>query len=194
MASSTPSSVLSAKIQAAIQAALASQAQAYESQLAESCKAMLRLEDHLDNLQVNSKAATPQCPKQAGSEPAPNSFKPRLAQTPVRATPAVQFTPKATYKTASQPSRSTPAKKRLNQVTMADYPKAFEGTKEGFTVHIKILWGMLEPNSVPPPADKDTMAHFNSSFSTIAAVQQAIDNELGVTLMAQAEIETLKDA
>ncbi|KAG0147850.1 hypothetical protein CROQUDRAFT_42195 [Cronartium quercuum f. sp. fusiforme G11] len=141
---------------------------------------MLCLEDRLDNLQVNSKSATPQRPKRAGSEPAPNSFKPRLAQTPVRATPA--------------PSRSTPAKKRPNQVTTADYPKGFEGTKDGFTVHIKILWGMLEPNSVPPPADKDTMARFNSSFSTIAAVQQAIDNESGVTLMAQAEIETLKDA
>ncbi|KAG0152479.1 hypothetical protein CROQUDRAFT_85578 [Cronartium quercuum f. sp. fusiforme G11] len=38
------------------------------------------------------------------------------------------------------------------------------------------------------------MARFNSSFSTIAAVQQAIDNESGVTLMAQAEIEMLKDA
>ncbi|KAG0150417.1 hypothetical protein CROQUDRAFT_87909 [Cronartium quercuum f. sp. fusiforme G11] len=194
MASSTPSSALSAKIQATVQAALASQAQAYESQLAESCKAMLHLEDRLNNLQVNLKAATPQCPKRAGSEPAPNSLKPRLAQTPVWATPAVRFTPKATHKMASQPSGSTPAKKRPNQVTTADYPKGFEGTKEGFTIHIKILWGMLEPNLVPPPADKDTMARFNSSFSTITVVQQAIDNELGVTLMAQAEIETLKDA
>ncbi|KAG0152623.1 hypothetical protein CROQUDRAFT_146395 [Cronartium quercuum f. sp. fusiforme G11] len=117
------------KVMAAVQAALASQAQAYESQLAESRKAMLRLEDHLDNLQVNPKAATPQHPKRAGSEPAPNSLKPRLAQTPVRATPTVQFTPKATHKTASQPSGSTPAKKRPNQVTTADYPKGFEGTK-----------------------------------------------------------------
>ncbi|KAG0141470.1 hypothetical protein CROQUDRAFT_98744 [Cronartium quercuum f. sp. fusiforme G11] len=50
---------LMAEIQATFQAALASQAQAYESQLAESHKAMSHLEDHLNDIKVVSKAVTP---------------------------------------------------------------------------------------------------------------------------------------
>lgn len=59
-------------------------------------------------------------------------------------------------------------------------------------MHIKLMWGMIEAGSIPPPADPRSLEAFARSFNTIGQVQLVMENTASANLVAEAEILTLK--
>lgn len=61
-------------------------------------------------------------------------------------------------------------------------------------VHVRVLWGMIQTKSVPPAVDKQSLRFFHASFRNLHQVQQAIDSVGTPLLIAQSQIQTLRDA
>lgn len=53
---------------------------------------------------------------------------------------------------------------------------------------------MIQTKSVPPPADEDSMRLFNASFQELSQVQHAINNVGTPFLVAQSQMQTLRNA
>lgn len=60
------------------------------------------------------------------------------------------------------------------------------------TIHIKLMWGMIEANSPPPPVHPKSLELFSKSFSNFREVELVLQNAGSARLVAQGEIETLK--
>ncbi|OAV94202.1 hypothetical protein PTTG_01835 [Puccinia triticina 1-1 BBBD Race 1] len=73
---------------------------------------------------------------------------------------------------AQPASTSTPTpKQNPSQMQSTDYPKTFATVKAALYVHIKILWGLLEQDSVPKGPSSELLTEFYSAFSTVEEIE-----------------------
>ncbi|MBW0501550.1 hypothetical protein O181_041265 [Austropuccinia psidii MF-1] len=57
-----------------------------------------------------------------------------------------------------------------------DYPAGYEHTKDVFHIHIKLLWGLIEKNTVPSAPDPSQLNEFYQHFSTPDQIKSALAN------------------
>ncbi|KAG0140863.1 hypothetical protein CROQUDRAFT_52598, partial [Cronartium quercuum f. sp. fusiforme G11] len=84
------------------------------------------------------------------------------------------------------------AKKQPNQMQVQDYPKDFTGTKDTLTIHIKVMWGMVEAKSPLLPVDPRFLEVFKRSFDNVQQVKLVLENTAAANIVAEAEILALK--
>lgn len=63
-----------------------------------------------------------------------------------------------------------------------------------FEVHIRVLWGMLQVKSVPPPANETSMQFFHASSNDLEQIKAAIDSVATPFLVAKHQIQMLREA
>ncbi|MBW0489003.1 hypothetical protein O181_028718 [Austropuccinia psidii MF-1] len=80
------------------------------------------------------------------------------------------------------------------QMLMQDAPPDFKYTKEALYVHIKRLWGMLTPGTIPTAPDNQLLKEFYQRFSSAEEVQSVAHNSQGVKLINKAQVQTLRNA
>ncbi|KAI7947786.1 hypothetical protein MJO28_009694 [Puccinia striiformis f. sp. tritici] len=103
-------------------------------------------------------------------------------------------TPKKARSGTSFKKQATTVKKQPNQMTLKDYPADFLDTKECIFTHIKLLWGMFEVRTPPPPANPELVRQFCSTFKDVSDFERHVDNANAAQLVAAANVQTLKDA
>ncbi|MBW0504895.1 hypothetical protein O181_044610 [Austropuccinia psidii MF-1] len=102
---------------------------------------------------------------------------------------------KNTPRTSNSQKIPTPPMKRSPlQMLMCEVPDDFIHTKEALYAHIKILWGMLEKNTLPPAPDRSLLKEFYGRFSTNEQVLNVATSNTGANLIGEKEVKTLRDA
>ncbi|KAG0141046.1 hypothetical protein CROQUDRAFT_52325 [Cronartium quercuum f. sp. fusiforme G11] len=64
--------------------------------------------------------------------------------------------------------------------------------QDGLTIHIKAMWGMLEANTLPLPADPRSLEQFSQSFNTFKQVECVLEDAATANLVSEAEVKVLK--
>ncbi|KAG0139796.1 hypothetical protein CROQUDRAFT_111444 [Cronartium quercuum f. sp. fusiforme G11] len=59
-------------------------------------------------------------------------------------------------------------------------------------IHIKAMWGMLEANALPLPADPRSLEQFSQSFNTFKQVECVLEDAAAANLVSEAEVKVLK--
>ncbi|MBW0549290.1 hypothetical protein O181_089005 [Austropuccinia psidii MF-1] len=105
----------------------------------------------------------------------------------------IPFKPKTPIKKPlSEPDNITPTRKKKNHQIRNDYfPTDFKSVKDELYNHIKLLWGLLERNSVPEPTDPKVLKQFQARFATFQDFESHVANPNSNILVANSEIETL---
>ncbi|PLW47669.1 hypothetical protein PCASD_04050 [Puccinia coronata f. sp. avenae] len=83
------------------------------------------------------------------------------------------------------PASATPTRKNVNQMLEFDVPETFLKTR--------ILWGLLEENSVPSAPDPSTLQEFYERFRDAEELQSAANDIRAPKLVPKSQIVTLKD-
>ncbi|KNZ59351.1 hypothetical protein VP01_1751g4 [Puccinia sorghi] len=86
------------------------------------------------------------------------------------------------------------AKKKPNQLMLEDYPVDFLDTKECLFTHIRLLWGIVEVSTPPPPANPTLVEQFCNHFGDIDTFERHVKNSNAAELVSQADVQTMKDA
>ncbi|KAA1066043.1 hypothetical protein PGT21_019177 [Puccinia graminis f. sp. tritici] len=119
----------------------------------------------------------------------------RRAQSEPVSSTGHAITPKKVRARANLKNHSPSTTKKLpNQMMLDDYPDNFLDTKECLFTHIRLLWGMVEVSTPPPPANPELVRQFCSSFKDIDDFERRINDSNAAALIAQADVQTLKDA
>ncbi|KAA1132822.1 hypothetical protein PGTUg99_020806 [Puccinia graminis f. sp. tritici] len=93
-----------------------------------------------------------------------------------------------------QGTPSPPARKRHPaQLLAQEVPKDFQKTKDALFLHIRMLWGLFEQNSVPPRVDNGLLKEFYQRFASSQEVETTIDNAHAPQLISQEDILTLRE-
>ncbi|MBW0518634.1 hypothetical protein O181_058349 [Austropuccinia psidii MF-1] len=101
----------------------------------------------------------------------------------------------ADSKKAQKGNKVSPSPKRSPyQMLTSEVPEDFHFTKEALFIHIKVLWGMLEKQCVPPSPDHTLLKEFFERFSNHDQVQNAENSNNAASLIQQNDVQTLRDA
>ncbi|KAH9453234.1 hypothetical protein Pst134EA_024118 [Puccinia striiformis f. sp. tritici] len=101
---------------------------------------------------------------------------------------------KAGLPSSPRKAASPGPKKAPHQMVTADFPPNFKDTKRCLFAHIRLLWGLVETRTVPPPANPEHIRSFCANFQTINEVQRYLEDSNSAALIANEDILTLKDA
>ncbi|KAI9615694.1 hypothetical protein H4Q26_011330 [Puccinia striiformis f. sp. tritici PST-130] len=101
---------------------------------------------------------------------------------------------KAGLPSSPRKAASPGPKKAPHQMVTADFPPNFKDTKQCLFAHIRLLWGLVETRTVPPPANPEHIRSFCANFQTINEVQRYLEDSNSAALIANEDILTLKDA
>ena len=66
--------------------------------------------------------------------------------------------------------------------------------QECLFTHIRLLWGIVEVSTPPPPANQEFVQQFCSHFKDISAFEHHVDNSNSAQLIAETDVQTMKDA
>ncbi|MBW0561185.1 hypothetical protein O181_100900 [Austropuccinia psidii MF-1] len=66
--------------------------------------------------------------------------------------------------------------------------------QEALYSHIRILWGMLEKDSLPPSPDRLLLKEFYGRFSGNERVVNVAQSNTGANLISEKEFKTIRDA
>ncbi|MBW0493076.1 hypothetical protein O181_032791 [Austropuccinia psidii MF-1] len=80
------------------------------------------------------------------------------------------------------------------QILTSEIPEDFHFTKESLLIHIKVLWGMLDKQCVPPSPDHTILKEFFECFSNHDQVQNSANSKNYASLILQKDVRTLLDA
>ncbi|MBW0529292.1 hypothetical protein O181_069007 [Austropuccinia psidii MF-1] len=105
-------------------------------------------------------------------------------------TPHYKKTISAQKKTKYQ--NPTPKKRHPHQLTVKETPAGFEPTKEAFSIHIKVLWGLIYQDSIPFPPDYSFLKEFNTQFSFSEEISNLIRSPVSVSLIPEQDVITLQ--
>ncbi|MBW0496504.1 hypothetical protein O181_036219 [Austropuccinia psidii MF-1] len=86
----------------------------------------------------------------------------------------------------------TPEKRHPHQLTVKETPAGFEPTKEAFSIHIKVLWGLIYQDSIPIPPDYSLLKEFNTQFSFSEEISNLIQSPIAVSLIPEQDVITLQ--
>ncbi|MBW0493839.1 hypothetical protein O181_033554, partial [Austropuccinia psidii MF-1] len=102
--------------------------------------------------------------------------------------------PKKSNRSKQRKFHEDPKKRHPLQMLTCEVPADFNFTKEALYVHIRILWGMIEKQPLPPSPDKSLLKEFKQRFSNNDQIQDAANSNTGATLISEKEVQTLRDA
>ncbi|MBW0529825.1 hypothetical protein O181_069540 [Austropuccinia psidii MF-1] len=85
------------------------------------------------------------------------------------------------------------AKKKNHQILTSEFPPDFKGVKEALFIHIRLLWGLFEQNSVPKAPDPKVVMAFESRFSTVEQFEEHSNNLDTNVYITSADISTIRE-
>ncbi|MBW0531990.1 hypothetical protein O181_071705 [Austropuccinia psidii MF-1] len=110
-------------------------------------------------------------PPQATSNPQQKSHKPSLNSSSQNIT------------------NKSPVKQNPLQMQTSDFPPDFRG--EALSVHIKVLWGVVEQNAVPTAPGEETLVQFYRKFSSEDDIANVVRDSSAPNLVDEDAIITL---
>ncbi|MBW0506695.1 hypothetical protein O181_046410 [Austropuccinia psidii MF-1] len=78
-----------------------------------------------------------------------------------------------------------------HQIRKDEFPPDFKSVKDALFNHIRLLWGLIEQNSVPEAPDPKVLKRFESRFETVAELEAHAANPNANVFVANADIQTL---
>lgn len=198
-----------AELLAAQAAQFKSEATQFKSELAELQHEIARLSTQPDqasstparskdhNLKSRKKSTldhdiimTPAQTSRSKSEPPP-SISSLASKRKVKETPPSKG--KISVAKVKSPETPPSARKRHPaQLKTDEVPKDFQRVKEALFMHIKMLWGLFQSNSVPARVNGKLLKDFNMQFSNVPQVEAAVEDQNGPDLISQDSIVTLR--
>ncbi|KAA1137529.1 hypothetical protein PGTUg99_011743 [Puccinia graminis f. sp. tritici] len=94
-------------------------------------------------------------------------------------------------KTAVTPSPSQ-RKRHPAQLLNVETPKQYKSTKDALFLHIRMLWGLFEQNSVPAKVNPDLAQEFHARFQTSDQIEQAVNHPESPQVISQEDILSLR--
>ncbi|KAG0141096.1 hypothetical protein CROQUDRAFT_99181 [Cronartium quercuum f. sp. fusiforme G11] len=160
-----PIPTVSPGVLAAIDSAMKQQALEHQKEL-QACDNMIcTLQSQINNINLNKNSN--HHPTKKATFTSSTSKKPlklpKRKTTPTKSSKNVPPLPSSIPKSKAPktaPTTPSPAKKRPNQITKDDYPKAFNSTKECLFAFIQILSGTLENMAVFSTPEKEVVSAF----------------------------------
>lgn len=138
----------------------------------------------IDSTTPKSKEKLQNSPKvtQAKSKP------PLKPQKPVSSSKGQRKSIQGTQATPSPSSR----KRHPAQLLSSKVPKDFQRIKDALFLHIRMLWGLFEQNSVPAKVDPSLSKEFYNRFNSISDLKNAISDPQAPELISQEDIISLR--
>ncbi|KNZ58949.1 hypothetical protein VP01_1828g7 [Puccinia sorghi] len=136
------------------------------------------------------------------STPAPEPPLPAPTVTPKRSVRASTAPPELTKpkprnlkSVANLKLTKVPSPKRHpQQMQKGDFPPDFATTKNALYIHVKVLWGLLKQDSVPPAPDLQRLREFYERFSSNEQVEKAANVASSPALIDSNEVQLFKTA
>lgn len=116
------------------------------------------------------------------------SEPPLKPQKPVSSSKGQRKSIQGTQATPSPSSR----KRHPAQLLSSEVPKDFQRIKDALFLHIQMMWGLFEQNSVPAKIDPSLSKEFYNRFNSIPDLKNATSDPQGPELNSQVDIISLR--
>ncbi|MBW0463477.1 hypothetical protein O181_003192 [Austropuccinia psidii MF-1] len=167
-------------------------------QLQQSLSSLIRnLKDDIDRMKVSSvsqkskvKFNTKQKISPKKSTKRKNS-QPSISEPPPSTSSPLLGNSIAAPISSTKTTTKSPVKGNPLQMQTADFPAYFKGVKEALSVHIKVLWGVVEQNTIPTEPAEETLAQSYRKFSSEGDIEKILKDLSAPSLIYEKEILTL---